>query len=225
MANITTAAPANVTLLAVQPLVASAAALESVKAAASFDFCVLAQTWQPYFCTTGNFPGCKNPSSFMSTQLTIHGLWPNYNSGGYPSNCGGASLSQSNINAAGASNVAKYWPDVKTNGWTFVANEWTKHGTCSGLDATSYVKAAINVEIQRGTPSIISSNVGSTVSSKDLLNAYGSTKVALICVGSDNALSEVRTCYNKAYSQIACPSTILNEGTCSTKSTVSIYSF
>ncbi|KAG9408620.1 hypothetical protein AC1031_020473 [Aphanomyces cochlioides] len=202
------------------PVVAPA----SIQASGSFDFYVFSQSWQPYFCTTGNYQGCNSPTDFMSSDLTIHGLWPNYKSGSYPSFCGGAALTQSNINQAGANNMAKYWPDVKTGGWTFVANEWKKHGTCSGLSAANYLKAAINVEIQLGTPDIISNNVGSTVATSDLIHAYGSGNVALLCSGSDNALSEVRTCYSKAFQQISCPSTILNEDTCSQSDTVSIYS-
>ncbi|KAF0708964.1 hypothetical protein As57867_006132, partial [Aphanomyces stellatus] len=51
---------------------------------ANFDFYVLSQSWQPYFCTTGNFQGCRNPTPYMSTKLTIHGLWPNNEQGPNP---------------------------------------------------------------------------------------------------------------------------------------------
>ncbi|KAG9408615.1 hypothetical protein AC1031_020468 [Aphanomyces cochlioides] len=219
MANATSIA--HVSYLRAQPPVVDAASI----AATSFDFYVFSQTWEPYFCTTGNFQGCDSPSTFMTNHLTIHGLWPNYNSGSYPSNCGGAALTQSDIISAGASNIAKYWPDVKTGGWTFVANEWTKHGTCSGLTAPNYLKAAINIETQLGTPSIITNNVCGSVTKSALVSAYGSGKVALICAGSNNALSEVRTCYSKAYQQISCPSSILSDDSCSRSKNVRIYTF
>ncbi|KAF0727059.1 hypothetical protein Ae201684P_015663 [Aphanomyces euteiches] len=82
----------NITYLKAPPVdvpVVESAAAQVEAARASFDFYVLAQSWQPYFCTTGDFPGCDNPSDYMTTQLTIHGLWPNYNSGLYPADCGG----------------------------------------------------------------------------------------------------------------------------------------
>ncbi|KAG9408621.1 hypothetical protein AC1031_020474 [Aphanomyces cochlioides] len=226
--NITTSAPLHVSYLRVHPVAQPAAVIASSHghgSSGSFDFYVFSQSWQPYFCTTGNYQGCENPTDFMSSSLTIHGLWPNYHSGGYPSFCGGSALTQSDIDQVGADSVAQYWPDVKTGGWTFIANEWKKHGTCSGLDPASYIQAAINIETQLGTPSIISSNVGSSVSYSDLLNAYGTGNVALLCAGSDNALSEVRTCYDTTYNQITCPSSILNEDTCSQSDSVSIYSF
>ncbi|KAF0719230.1 Aste57867_1185 [Aphanomyces stellatus] len=207
-------------LVAQQPL--QAASIE-----ATFDFYVLSQSWQPYFCTTGNnWPGCANPTDFMSTQLTLHGLWPNKNSGANPADCGGPTLTQDDINKAGADDIAQYWPDVKTGGWTFVSNEWDKHGTCSGLDAVSYLQAAISTIKTIGTPSIIASNVGNSVAASAIRAAYGTNNVALVCKGSDHALSEVRTCYDKAFNQMACPSSLLKQDNCGKNGqSVSIYSF
>ncbi|CAK4341418.1 unnamed protein product [Aphanomyces euteiches] len=187
-------------------LIESAAA--QVEAArASFDFYVLAQSWQPYFCTTGDFPGCDNPSDYMTTQLTIHGLWPNYNSGLYPADCGGR------------------YPQ----GWTFVSNEWDKHGTCSGLTPSNYVSSTINLHKKVGTPSVISGNVGrNNVPASTIRAAYGTNYVSLICKGSNHALSEVRTCHSADLkTQIVCPSSVLNQDSCGkqTSSKVSIYSF
>ncbi|CAK4072337.1 unnamed protein product [Aphanomyces euteiches] len=162
----------------------------------SFDFYVFSQSWQPYFCTTGNHRGCENPTDFMSSSLTIHGLWPNYNSGDFHPSAGAR---------------PQYWPD--------------KHGTCSGVDQAAYVQAAIDIETKLGTPSIISNNIGSTVSYRDLIGAYGSGNVALRCAGSDNALSEVRTCYDRAYNQIACPASVLKQDNCGRKKSISIYTF
>ncbi|KAH9072610.1 hypothetical protein Ae201684P_015685 [Aphanomyces euteiches] len=134
----------------------------------SFDFYVFSQSWQPYFCTTGNHRGCENPTDFMSSSLTIHGF---------------------------------------------------------GVDQAAYVQAAIDIETKLGTPSIISNNIGSTVSYRDLIGAYGSGNVALRCAGSDNALSEVRTCYDRAYNQIACPASVLKQDNCGRKKSISIYTF
>ncbi|KAH9181609.1 hypothetical protein AeNC1_016414 [Aphanomyces euteiches] len=167
----------------------------------SFDFYVFSQSWQPYFCTTGNHRGCENPTDFMSSNLTIHGLWPNYNSGGFPSFCGGSALTQSDIDQVGADSVAH------------------------GVDQAAYVQAAIDIETKLGTPSIISNNIGSTVSYRDLIDAYGSGNVALRCAGCDNALSEVRTCYDRAYNQIACPAWVLKQDNCGRKKSISIYTF
>ncbi|CAK4072342.1 unnamed protein product [Aphanomyces euteiches] len=116
----------NITYLKAPPVdvpVVESAAAQVEAARASFDFYVLAQSWQPYFCTTGDFPGCDNPSDYMTTQLTIHGLWPNYNSGLYPADCGGR------------------YPQ----GWRSV-----QHGTCSGLTPSNYVSSTINLHKKVG---------------------------------------------------------------------------
>ncbi|OQR95668.1 hypothetical protein THRCLA_22088 [Thraustotheca clavata] len=211
------------------------AALLSIASFASiqaFDFYVLSQTFQPYFCTTGNFAGCNNPTDFMKTNLTIHGLWPNNNDGSYPSFCSDETLSQSTIDQVGMDVINTYWPDVKTNyGTTFISNEWSKHGTCSDMAQLDYVNAAISLETQLGTPDIISSNVGSSAVGSQIRAGYGGANmVALVC-GSNGALSEVRTCYENTGSgpgnRITCPQTILNEDSCAKKAgkKITIYSF
>ncbi|KAF0719229.1 Aste57867_1184 [Aphanomyces stellatus] len=194
---------------------------------ANFAFYVLSQSWQPYFCTTGNnWPGCANPTDYMSTQLTIHGLWPNNNQKPHPADCNGPDLTQDDINKAGADDIAQYWPDVKTGGWTFVSNEWDKHGTCSGLNAVDYVRATLDLHVKLGTHSLISNNVGRAISAKSLRAAYGANKVSLVCAGSDHALSEVRTCYDKAFNQIGCPQSVLNQDNCGKAGqTIEVYSF
>ena len=45
----------------------------------SFDFYVLAMTYQPDFCdhhASFKYPGCERPLDFWRKSLTIHGLWP-----------------------------------------------------------------------------------------------------------------------------------------------------
>ncbi|KAF0697545.1 Aste57867_11772 [Aphanomyces stellatus] len=202
---------------------------EVATASANFDIYVLSQSWQPYFCTTGNYQGCRNPTNIMQSQLTIHGLWPNSDQGPAPVDCEGPALTDDDIAAAGADDVANYWPDVKTGGWTFVSNEWSKHGTCSGLSAASYVKAALDLQKLVGTPDVISMNIGrNNILAGDIRTAYGSDYVSLICKGSNHALSEVRTCFSSDLkNQIPCPYYILKQDTCGKQrnSRVSIYSF
>ncbi|OQR81278.1 hypothetical protein ACHHYP_16525 [Achlya hypogyna] len=202
-------------------VLAIAAAAHSVQA---FDFFLLSQTWQPAFCSSGNYPGCDSPTAFMQSNLTIHGLWPENQDGSYPSFCDPNNvLSQDTIDAVGMDAINKYWPDVKTNyGTDFISNEWAKHGTCSGLEQVDYINAAIATEKTLGTPSFISNNAGSSVLATALRAAYGSNTVALIC--KKNVLTEVRSCWSVDGSsgapahQIPCPNALLNQETCSRKS-------
>ena len=80
--------------------------------AGEFDIYVLAQSWSPEYCgsssTFSKYPGCVSPTAWQKTNLTMHGLWPQYSTeqGGYsqphtthlttipppsyaPSDCGG----------------------------------------------------------------------------------------------------------------------------------------
>ena len=48
---------------------------------------VYAYSWTPGFCYNQKYPGCLDPEPYWTTNLTIHGLWPQYNTTGYPSFC------------------------------------------------------------------------------------------------------------------------------------------
>ena len=57
--------------------------------AGQFDIYVLAQSSSPQYCesssTFSKYPGCVNPTAWQKTNLTMHGLWPQYSTakGGY----------------------------------------------------------------------------------------------------------------------------------------------
>jgi len=90
-----------------------------------FDFYVLALSWSPEFCH--GHP--QNPEC-MGRHLgfVVHGLWPQFVDG-YPENCSAA---------PGPSNPESMTDIMPDAG--LVEHEWSRHGTCSGLDADSYFK-------------------------------------------------------------------------------------
>lgn len=46
---------------------------------------VFAYSWQPEFCYgKSNYYGCEHPNSLWNEVFTVHGLWPQYQAGGYP---------------------------------------------------------------------------------------------------------------------------------------------
>ena len=129
------------------------------------------------------------------------------------------------------STMTQYWPDVKYSTDSpdyneFWTHEWTKHGTCSGLTQQAYFTEAINLSKLAGTPSLISSNIGDTISASSLRDAYGGASyVSLQCSGGSYFVGTY-TCYNRntdgtVGAQTTCPSDVIAEDTCSA-TTISI---
>lgn len=199
------------------------------------DYYVLAYIWEAESCYGSNsYPGCSDPKSYWEKYFVIHGLWPQYSDGGYPSNCSDEPFSDDAVEAVGMSTMYEMWPNVQSDPSdsdydSFWEHEWTKHGTCSGLDQTIYFNSTINLVKDFGTPSIFTTNVGKSVDADDLRNAFGgSTKVSLQC-DSGVYLSGAFTCWSKDSSgypleQIECASDVQGEDTC-TSSSVQIPAF
>lgn len=72
-------------------------------------------------------PGPNLPS--RSSSFTIHGLWPEYKTGGWPQFCGAHTTHQ----AAGPPTPAQncLWPSLIGPSPGFWEHEWAKHGTCA----------------------------------------------------------------------------------------------
>ncbi|KAH1149682.1 hypothetical protein GYH30_043956 [Glycine max] len=106
-----------------------------------FDYFKLALQWPGTYCkrtrsccpTNGCCRGSNSPAVF-----TIHGLWPDYNDGSWPSCCSGSSFDPKEISTL-TNALEQYWPSLSCSKpslchggkGTFWAHEWEKHGTCS----------------------------------------------------------------------------------------------
>ncbi|KAK9277661.1 hypothetical protein L1049_007208 [Liquidambar formosana] len=115
-----------------------------------FDFFYFVQQWPGSYCDTEQsccYPTTGKPASVFG----IHGLWPNYNDGSYPSNCDPDSpFDQSQISDL-ISSLQKSWPTLACpsgNGSKFWSHEWDKHGTCSEsvLDQHGYFEATLDLK-------------------------------------------------------------------------------
>ncbi|XP_051146168.1 ribonuclease 1-like [Andrographis paniculata] len=115
-----------------------------------FDFFYFVQQWPGSYCDTAKsccFPTTGKPPS----DFGIHGLWPNYNDGTYPSNCDPNNpFDQSKISDL-ISKMQHDWATLACpsgTGTTFWEHEWEKHGTCSEkiLDQHSYFATALGLK-------------------------------------------------------------------------------
>jgi ribonuclease T2 len=163
----------------------------------SFDYYVLSLSWAPTFCAThrDNSDECSTPHGFV-----LHGLWPQYDPGGYPQTCSGRLLTRDELQAA-----RSVYPSTG-----LAAHEWAKHGTCSGLEPTAYFRAAAAARDSIRLPTELQSGARTqTLRAADIVSALRAANPSLparaIAVSCGRrALSELRICLDKNLAPRAC---------------------
>lgn len=115
-----------------------------------FDFFYFVQQWPGAYCDTKQ--SCCYPKTGKPTaDFGIHGLWPNYKDGSWPSNCDPDSTFDKSQISDLMKNMEKNWPSLScpsSNGFRFWSHEWEKHGTCaeSELDQHEYFETALKLK-------------------------------------------------------------------------------
>lgn len=99
--------------------------------AGEFDYYVLSLSWAPTYCLTHADDG--DECSRKGYGFVLHGLWPQYESGGYPEQC----QSNFDLSAEATAKGRTIYPSVR-----LMSHEWQEHGTCSGLPPLDYFRAA-----------------------------------------------------------------------------------
>ncbi|KAF2553560.1 hypothetical protein F2Q68_00036164 [Brassica cretica] len=133
-----------ISLLLILPSIFAASSAED------FDFFYFVQQWPGSYCDTQRsccFPTSGKPAA----DFGIHGLWPNYKDGTYPSNCDNTKPFDSSSISDLISSMQKSWPTLACpsgSGETFWEHEWEKHGTCSEsvIDQHEYFQTALNLK-------------------------------------------------------------------------------
>ena len=163
-----------------------------------FDYYLLTLSWSPEYCHS-------NP---MSTQcggghhfgFVVHGLWPEFQNGGYPEHCS---------NAPGPSNPASYLDIMPDLG--LIQHEWTTHGTCSGLNADSYFslirQAFTSIKIPKQFSMPGTQQTESAMQIKAAFEQANPTlkdaDIQISCAGT--YLKAVEICLTKSLAAMACP--------------------
>ncbi|KAF1788022.1 Ribonuclease T2, His active site 2 [Phytophthora cactorum] len=182
----------------------------AAKPPGAFDMYILAQSWQPAFC----FELLALASDAARTVARAVGSAP-------PSFCSGEEFDADRIERElGIDTLHQYWPDYAD----FWKHEWTRHGTCSGLEQVDYFTHAINLERNETlapTPQYLQDH--------KLREAFGDA--ALKCQRSKHVtmFSQVFTCWQKDAHNVptqrcACPPHIHSEDSCG-KGSVTIPAF
>lgn len=111
-------------------IAATAARSQDAAKAGEYDYLVLALSWSPSFCATktgkddGEQCGAKRPAGFV-----VHGLWPQFQKGGYPANCAASSEVPGKV----AEQILPLMPSHR-----LIRGQWNKHGTCYAGDPAAY---------------------------------------------------------------------------------------
>lgn len=174
---------------------ASAAATKPAR----FDYYVLSLSWSPTYCLS--HPQDRAQCGGAGFGLVLHGLWPQYSAGGYPHDC---KTSQTLTNEA-VTYGKTVFPSPK-----LVSHEWSKHGTCSGMDALAYFKLSDQARTSIKVPAMLDApTTTQTASVADITQAFvganpslPANSLAIICSGRN--LSEVRVCMSKDLAPLAC---------------------
>lgn len=164
-----------------------------------FDFYVLALSWSPSFCEASEE---RKPGSAPAEQcgsrpysFVVHGLWPQYEKGGYPDRC---QVPAPRLNRATASSMLDLMPSM-----SLIFHEWDRHGTCTGLEAKAYfdlirkARAAIKIPANYLEPQIARETTPGDLE-KDFIAANPGLAAGAISVTCDSKrVSEIRICLSK----------------------------
>ena len=101
--------------------------------AGSFDYWVLSLSWSPDWCLAEG-RGSAQCAPGAGFGWVLHGLWPQFQRGGYPSYCRTGARDPSRAATAAMADI------MGTDGAAWY--QWKKHGRCSGLDGAAYLSLA-----------------------------------------------------------------------------------
>ena len=161
------------------------------QAADKFDYYLLTLSWSPAYCIVHPEDGAQCRGRGFG--FVLHGLWPQFDSGGYPQSCGDPRLP-----ADAAALGARIFPSPK-----LVQHEWERHGTCSGLGPVGYFQAADRALAVVRIPSLLEApRADLSLTSAQVVVAFHSANPALpgnaVQVScSRGELSEVRVCLTR----------------------------
>jgi ribonuclease T2 len=171
----------------------TAVAADRASIAGEFDYYVMSLSWSPQYCASSDDPD-ENQCGARRYSLVVHGLWPQYDNGGFPQACS----AERAVPQAIVDSMLDIMPSK-----TLIQHEWDKHGTCSGLSVENYFRLTRQIYNTISIPNkykqptdYIITNVRDLESDLIGLNPnLDGSKIAVDCTG--RFLQEIRVCYDK----------------------------
>jgi ribonuclease T2 len=167
--------------------------------AANFDYYLLSLSWSPEYCSEtrrNDEPQCARPYAFVA-----HGLWPQYERGGYPRDC----PARGRVSEATIERMLPIMPSRP-----LVIHEWRSHGACTGLPADDYFarieKAYTSVHIPARYSKLTEAVTIDPIELKHELirNNPGIPQSGVVMQCSGKYLQEVRICLDRELQPRAC---------------------
>jgi ribonuclease T2 len=183
-----------------------AGALSSAQAqdrAGDFDFYVLSLSWSPSYCAgAGAGRDTLQCDGGRPYAFVVHGLWPQYERG-FPDSC---ATDQPGPTRRDVQGMLDLMPDPG-----LVRHEWAKHGTCSGLDGTSYLDTVRTARAKVAVPAVFDApssylTIAPAAIESAFLKANPGLKPEGLAVTCDGRrLSEIRVCLTRDLAFRSCP--------------------
>jgi len=170
----------------------SPAARESGARPGEFDYYLLSLSWSPTYCLT--HAGDRDECGDRGYGLILHGLWPQFEAGGFPEDCPAPPL-----DAAARRQGATLFPSEN-----LLRHEWQRHGSCSGLTATDYLRTADRAVAQLLVPPELSApRTALHFTAGELARRIRAANPQLPAGGlriacSRDALNEIRVCLTRS---------------------------
>jgi ribonuclease T2 len=164
-----------------------------------FDYYVLSLSWAPTYCLT--HVDDSDECSGKGYGFVLHGLWPQYDAGGYPENC----PAQFGLSADAAAKGGRIYPSAR-----LMQHEWREHGTCSGLDALEYFNTADRaMAVVRIPAALEAPRSQQSLTAERISNLFQTANPQLAADGITLAcnraeLSEVRVCLTRDLTPRSC---------------------
>jgi ribonuclease T2 len=167
--------------------------------AGQFDYYLLSLSWAPTYCLTHTDDSSECSSKGYG--FVLHGLWPQYDGGGYPEKC----ATDNELNDEAAAKGRTIYPSER-----LMSHEWQEHGTCSGLTALEYFRTADRATASVRIPGTFDApRNDQTLTADQIVDIFRRANpqlpegaMAVAC--SRASLSEVRICLTKDMAVRAC---------------------
>jgi len=162
-----------------------------------YDLALLSLSWSPGFCDIeGDRKGKRECASGSGLGFVVHGLWPQYENGDYPSFC---DRSKNFVPSASLDIAREIYRDKG-----LAIGEWRKHGECTGLDPSLYYQAVIALYRKIKVPAtLVSPAAPLRAAPAEIAEAFAKANPGMIEPGMVSVacrrreLQEVRFCVTK----------------------------